>query len=110
MYSPLGMIVGRFEAAVKERGMKTFLGPDASMQSPDVPDLLARNTSGTLLQTDAHREAMRVALVKSGGAGTARAARAVAWMNASCNLKALCREFPQRLADVQQAEGVTLRK
>ena len=40
MHSTLGMIVGRFEAAVKESGMKTFLGPDASMQSPDMSDLL----------------------------------------------------------------------
>ena len=33
-----------------------------------------------------------------------------AWMNASYDLNALCREFPQRLADVQQAEGDRLRK
>ena len=111
MCSPLGMIVGRFEAAVKESGMKTFWGPDASMQSPDMPDLLLHETAVAIFRNRMRVEKPCVVPGKETEAQWAqRAARVVDWMNASCKLKALCCEIPQRLADVQQAEGDRLKK
>ena len=110
MYSPLGMIVGRFEAAVKESGMKPFWGPDARMQSPDSPGLLLHETAVAIFRNRMRVEKPCVVPWKETEAQWAQgAARVVDWMNASCKLKALCCEIPQRLADVQQAEGDRLK-
>ena len=91
--------------------MKTFWGPDASMQSPDIPDLLLHETAVARFRKQMRTEKPRVVpWAETEAQWTSRAARAVAGMNATCNLKALCRGFPERLADVQRAEGDRLRK
>ena len=111
MYSPGGLIVGRFEAAMKESGMKTFWGPDAAMQSPDMPDLLLHETAVALFRKGMRSEKPCVAPWKETQAQwTERATRVVGWMNNLCDLKALCHEFPQRLVAVQNAEGDRLKK
>ena len=111
MYSPGGLIVGRFENAMKESGMKTYWGPDAAMQSPDMPDLLLHETAVALFRKRMRSEKPCVVPWQETQAQwTERAARVVDWMNTSCNLKALCHEFPQRLAAVRDAEGDRLKK
>ena len=111
MYSPGGLIVGRFEAAIKESGMRTFWGPDAAMQSPDMSDLLLHETAVALFRKGMRSEKPCVAPWQETQAQwTERAARVVDWMNTSCDLTALCHEFPQRLVAVRDAEGDRLKK
>ena len=85
MYSPLGMIVGRFEAAIKKSGMQTLWGPDDSMQSPDIPDLLLHETAVAIFHKRPRIEKPWVVPWKQTEAEwTESAARVMKWLKASC--------------------------
>ena len=81
------------------------------LQSPDMPDLLLHETAVAIFRKRMRTEKPLVVPWKETEAQwTERARRVIDWRNASCKLKAQCREFPKRLAEVQQAEGDKLKK
>ena len=111
MYSPLGSVVQRFETAVRDNGFRTFWGADASLQSPDMPDLLLHETAVALFRARMRREKPAVVPWQETTAQWAeRAGRAVQWMNAECDLESSRKEFPGRLEGVLESDGERLRK
>ena len=111
MYSPLGAIVHSYEAAVRRNGFRTFWGADASLQSPDMPDILLHETAVAMFRKRMRAERPAVLpWMETTAQWAERASRVVQWMNAECELGALCKGFPGRLEGVIKSDGERLRK
>ena len=109
MYSPQGSIVGFYEEALTQTGFKSFWGPDASQQSPDMPDVLLHETAVAIFRKRMRQQKPVVAPWKETlEQWTERAENAVAWMNSDCDLGSLCRKFPERLRRLRENGGERL--
>lgn len=106
MYSPQGLMVGHFEAALGEAGFSTYWGHDASTQAPDMPDVLLHETAVAMFRKRMRKEKPSVApWNETVEMWQARAQRAVNWMNSDCDLDGLCRQWPRRLFELRDAGG-----
>ena len=111
MYSPSGKIVKQYDKAVTRAGMRVFWGKDAWQQSPDMPDLLLHETAIAWFRRCMRAERpVCVPWEETLPQWSQRAKRVVDYINMSYDVKGLCREFPQRLADTLASEGERLRK
>ena len=111
MYTPLGRLVGAYEAALADEGFHPYWGNDASAQAADMPDLLLHETAVALFRARMRKEAPQgLPWQETREAWAARARRVVRCINRNCDLQSLCREFPARLEACVASGGDRLRK
>ena len=106
MYSPHGAVTHFYEEALAATGFSLYWGADASLQAPDMPDVLLHETAVAMFRNRLRRE-KPVALPweETQEQWAARAGRVVVWMNARCNLVSLCKKFPERLHELLARDG-----
>lgn len=111
MYSPGGMVVRDYEDAVEKAGFRLYWGANAKKQAPDLGDVLLHETGVSWFRAKM-RATKPDALPweETQELWAARARRVVRDVNASCNVRKLCQEFPARLQMVVDQEGDRLRK
>lgn len=111
MYTPPGKVVAQFHRAVIDAGFKVFWGEDASVQSPDMGDVLLHETAVAWFRKRMRKEPPAGApWEETQRDWGVRARRAVAAINENYKVSALCREFPQRLQALVDGEGERLPK
>ena len=111
MYNPSGKIVRQYEEAIRRAGMRVFWGSDAWQQSPDMPDLLLHETAVAWFRRCMKLEwPVCAPWEETLPQWSQRARRVVEHINTNYDVKGLCSEFPQRLADVLDGDGERLRK
>ena len=111
MYTPARKVATQFHRAVIDAGFTVFRGEDASVQSPDMGDVLLHETVVAWFRKRMREEPPAGAPWEETQRGWGvRARRAVAAINENCQVSALCREFPQRLQALVDGEGKRLPK
>ena len=105
-----GKITANYAEALREHGLRAFMGEDASKQPGDLQDLMLHETavawvSGLLLKTTPPKEWQEP--VESFG-GRLRAACQHA--NENYDVAGLCKELPSRVAQLIEAGGGRLGK
>ena len=101
MYSPQGAVTHLYEEALATAGFSLYWGADASLQAPDMPDVLLHETAVAMFRNRLRRE--RPAALpweETQEQWACRAEKVVKWLNGNCNLDSLCRKFPTRLHDL----------
>ena len=101
MYSPHGAVTQFYDEALTATGFSLYWGADASVQAPDMPDVLLHETAVAMFRNRLRREKPVVLpWLETQEQWAARAEKVVEWMNANCNLVGLCRKFPERLHEL----------
>ncbi len=110
MYAPSGRIVATHNNALRETGFRSFMGPDAKAQAPDMGDLLLHETAASWFRNRLRRIKPRCLPWEERHAQwTRRAQVAVEYVNENYDAEQLCRDFPDRLRECQAASGGRLR-
>ena len=111
MYTSNGRAVRAYGAAVKAAGLKLFWGEDATQQSPDMPDLLLHETAVAWFRKKmAQQPPACLPWEETQAQWTARARKAVSFLNSNYRVDRLCQQFPQRLRACKDTDGERLRK
>ena len=111
MYIPSGQVVEKYKSAALEGGFKLYWGDDASMQSPDMGDVLLHETAVAWFRKLMQKQLPECApWEETPLAWAKRARRAVLHINENFDVPALCREFPTRLHALASGSGERLRK
>lgn len=111
MYNPAGKIVWKYSEALAAAGFRSFWGDDASVQAPDMGDMLLHETAVAWLRQGLKAEKPCVPPWEETQLLWAQRARQVVRrINANFDVKGLCSAFPQRLSDVVSGSGERLRK
>jgi hypothetical protein len=111
MYIPTGLVVAKYNAAIDANDFNLYWGIDAQRQSPDMGDILLHETAVSWFRSVMKDEKPVVPPWEETLAQwTQRARRVTRAINRDYNVAGLCREFPQRLADVVERQGDRLRK
>ena len=98
-------------AAIDANDFHLYWGNDAQMQSPDMADILLHETAVSWFRSVMKDEKPVVPPWEQTLAQwTQRARRLTRAINRDYNVAGLCREFPQRFADVVERQGNRLRK
>ena len=111
MYAPTGKIANKYYEAVQNEGFDVYWGPDASRQSPDMPDMLLHETAVSWFRK---RMAIEKSVVlpwhETRQQWQHRARTCVRYINTHYDVAGLCREFPARVQAVMRKEGDRLPK
>ena len=111
MYTPQGKAVNAYAEAVSRNRFHLYWGPDATRQSPDMPDMLLHETAVAWFRQVMRRSPPEVVpWAETQELWARRARKAIAHVNKEYDVAGLCREFPSRLQDVIDNEGERLRK
>ena len=111
MYIPTGLVVAKYNAAIDANDFNLYWGTDAQRQSPDMGDILLHETTVSWFRSLMKAEQPVVPPWEETLAHwTHRARRVTRAINRDYNVAGLCREFPQRLADVVERQGERLPK
>ena len=111
MYTSNGRAVRAYSAAVKAAGLKLFWGEDATQQSPDMPDLLLHETAVAWFRKRMTQTPPAcLPWEETQAEWTARARKAVSFLNSNYRADRLCQQFPQRLRACKDTDGERLRK
>ena len=106
MYSPPGAVTHFYEEALTAIGFSLYWGADASVQAPDMPDVLLHETAVAMFRNRLRREKPVVLpWLETQDQWATRAEKVVQWMNQNCNLVGLCRKFPERLHELVARGG-----
>ena len=110
MYSPGGQIVAKYEEALKCGGWRSFFGNDATMQAPDMGDMLLHETAVSWVRGKLLRLKPRaLPWEETEARWSKRMQTAVQLVNAEYDAQGLCRAFPERLRKCVAAGGGRLR-
>ena len=111
MYSPGGNVVRDYEDAVQSAGLRLYWGPSAKKQAPDLGDVLLHETAVSWFRSKMRATKPDVLpWEETQDQWAARARRVVRDVNANCEVRKLCLEFPARLQMLVDSEGDRLRK
>ena len=106
MYSPQGAVTQFYDEALTTAGFTLYWGGDASIQAPDMPDVLLHETAVAMFRNRLRRERpLGLPWEETQEQWAARAEVVVSWLNAQCNLDSLCRKFPLRLQQLIDRAG-----
>ena len=108
MYAPSGHVVAAYDCAARECGFKLFWGPDAKIQSPDMPDLLLHETAVSWLRGVLRRTKPDVVPWQETPQQWSRRMKALDECNRSNDVEGLCMQFPDRVEECIAKEGVRL--
>ena len=109
MYAPAGQVVAAYDHAVRECNFRTFWGPDAKKQSPDMPDLLLHETAVSWLRGVLRRTKPVVApWLGTPEQWPRRMMTALDEVNRNNDVESLCMQFPDRVDECFAAEGARL--
>ena len=98
MFSPCGKIVREYERALKRGGWRSFFGPDATLQAPDMGDMLLHETAVSWVRNRLRKLRSRCLPWDETSVQWAnRMQKAVDHVNETYNADKLCRSFPRRL-------------
>ena len=101
----------KYKSAALEGGFKLYWGDDASMQSPDMGDVLLHEAAVAWFRKLMQKQLPECApWEETPLAWAKRARRAVLHINENFDVPALCREFPTRLHALASGSGERLRK
>ena len=95
-----------YEETLASAGFSLHWGADASLQAPDMPDVLLHETAVAMFRNRLRRE--RPAALpwdETQEQWACRAEKVVQWLNGNCNLDSLCWEFPTRLQQLLARGG-----
>ena len=111
MYAPSGHIVADVANAADAAGFRPYWGAVAKQQSPDMGDMLLRETAVAWFRSKMKREKPSTQpWEESRAQWSTRAARCVREINKDNDVAGLRREFPSRLQQCLDSEGERLRK
>ena len=111
MYNPAGKIVGKYHTKLNETGFRFFWCANASRQSPDMGDVLLRETVVALFRKRMRYEQAMVAPWRETlDQWTARAKAVARAATKDYDLHGLCGEFPARLRALADYDGRRLKK
>ena len=105
-----GRITPQYQAALHRNGLRAFAGENAASQPANAGDMMLHETAVAWL-----RHLMKISLparpwAESREAFTTRLRQAAQKINAEYDVASLCREFPERLDDLDRKQGDKLRK
>jgi hypothetical protein len=111
MYILTGLVFAKYNLAIDANDFNLYWGNDAQRQSPDMGDILLHETAVSWFRSFMNDEKPIVpsweeTLVQ----WTQRARRLTRAINRDYNVAGLCREFPQRFADVVERQRDRLPK
>lgn len=110
MYAPNGMIVRDYDCAVRAAGFRSFMGPDAKKQAPDMGDLFPHETAVAWVRNRLRRIKPRhLPWEESEAQWAQRMQAAVDHANENYDTDALCRAFPDRLRMCNALSGGRVR-
>ena len=111
MYTSRGVIVNAYRDAIDEAGLRSYWGPDAAAQSPDMPDLLLHETAVSWFRLRMSKERPEgLPWHETQAQWSARARRVCQFVNSNYDVPSLCNEFPTRLKRTLECDGERLGK
>ena len=105
-----GCITAGYKAALKENGLSALLGDDASIQPGQLQELMLHETAVAWIRERLKKTVPRRAWEETVEAYRSRLKACAAYINANHNVEALCKEFPDRLAALDERQGDRLAK
>ena len=98
MNSPQGAVTQFYDDALTTAGFSLYWGGGASVQAPDMPDVLLHETAVAMFRNRLRRERpVGLPWTETQDQWAARAELVVTWLKAQCNLDSLCRNCPSRV-------------
>ena len=105
-----GAITGEYRRALRSHGLRAYFGDDASMQPGQLQEVMLHETAVSWLRLRLTKTLPAQAWTETTDAYVARLKECAAYCNAHYDIDGLCRELPQRLEDLEDAEGDRLAK
>ena len=105
-----GGITDEYKAALREHGLKSYCGDDASRQPGSSGDLLLHETTVAWIRYRERKTLPRQPWKETVEEYTARLKAIVQYINDNHDIESLCREFPDRMQAVIDNEGDRINK
>ena len=105
-----GNITPRYRDALRSHDLKAFFPSDASVQPGQLQDLLLHETAVSWMRVQLAKTRPKKDWEETVGQYVSRLKAAAAHINANHNVEGLGKEWPQRLHDLDAAEGDRLGK
>ena len=104
-----GQITDDYREALREHGLKAFMGDDASEQPGTLQELLLHETAMAWVRERLKKTVPKVPWQESNEAYGSRLKEVAAYINANYNVDNLCRELPDRVATLLKRKGDRLK-
>ena len=104
-----GQITDGYREALREHGLKAFMGADASEQPGTLQELLLHETAMAWVRERLKKTVPKVPWQESNEAYGSRLKEVAAYINANYNVDNLCRELPDRVATLLKRKGDRLK-
>ena len=105
-----GKITAAYKAALRQHGLKAFYGDDASRQPGQLSEVMLHETSVAWIRRRETVTQTRQPWTETVGQFAQRMRGIVQHVNAHYDVENLCRELPDRIQDVIDAEGGRISK
>ncbi len=105
-----GSITDGYRDALREHGLKAFMGADASAQPGNLQELLLHETAVSWMRVGLAKTVPKECWAETLPAYRSRLKAVCANINAKHDVAGLCRELPERVADLDQRKGDRLAK
>ena len=99
-----------YKVALKNHGLNALLGDDASIQPGQLQELMLHETAVSWMRERLKQTVPKKAREETVDAHRSRLKACAAHINAKHDVKALCKEFPGRLAELSNRRGDRLGK
>ena len=105
-----GCITAGYLATLKTHGLRALLGEDASVQPGQLQELMLHETAVSWIRERFKKTQPKKAWEESVEEYRTRLKTCVAFINSHHDVESLCREFPDRLAELAKRQGDRLAK
>ncbi len=103
-------ITAGYRDALREHGLRAFMGADASAQPGSLQELLLHETAVSWMRVGLAKTVPKECWAETLPASRSRLKAVCASINAKHDVAGLCRELPDRVADLDQRRGGRLAK
>ena len=104
------MITPQYSTALHEHGLRAFFNRDASIQPGSLQEVMLHETAVAWMRDRLVKTTPRRAWQETVEQYCTRLKACAAYINEHYKLAGLCRELPQRLAELDRRQGDRLRK
>ena len=108
--SGTGRITPGYDAALKTHNLRAYFGNDASIQPGQLQEVMLHETAVSWMRLRLARTVPSRSWEESVEAYRSRLKDCAAYINANYNIDSLCRELPDRVAELHKREGGRLAK
>ena len=105
-----GAITAKYSSALRQHGLKAFVGNDASVQPGELQEVMLHETGVAWMRVRLAKTVPRNAWEEVRDAYRTRLKSCAAYSNVHYDVEGLCRPLPERLQELAAREGDRLRK